>query len=141
MRLDPLSSERRQVRAGGYGIITVEGQSFSLSEQLFGSEFLPDPVLLTQRTMQRLSYAGCIAGSSCLESDMLTWRKINFPTNPEAGDIIAYINTAGYQMDANESPFHRSPLPDKVAVWQQNDHYQWCLDRLFHNAVTHSLAG
>ncbi|MEY9991111.1 diaminopimelate decarboxylase [Streptomyces sp. V4I8] len=33
-------------RPSGYGIVTVDGSSLSLSEQWFSSEYLPDPVLL-----------------------------------------------------------------------------------------------
>ncbi|MEV8419056.1 hypothetical protein AB0P45_36665, partial [Streptomyces niveus] len=30
------------------------------------------------------------------------------------GDLLVYPNTAGYQMDSNESPFHDLAIPPKV---------------------------
>ncbi|MEV6976563.1 Y4yA family PLP-dependent enzyme [Kitasatospora sp. NPDC093806] len=101
----------------GYGIVTVDGSSLSLSEQWFNSEYLPDPVLLTGRGGDPgQPYPACVGGASCLDSDLLTWRKIAFPTRPHPGDLLVYPNTAGYQMDSNESPFHELPLPPKVVI-------------------------
>ncbi|MER8187244.1 Y4yA family PLP-dependent enzyme [Kitasatospora sp. NPDC094015] len=126
----------------GYGIVTVDGTSLSLSEQWFNSEYLPDPVLLPDPpaptgpdrpapTGPDRPYAACVGGASCLDSDLLTWRRIAFPARPRAGDLLVYPNTAGYQMDSNESPFHELPLPPKVVL----DHPpgrtrpRWQLDR------------
>jgi diaminopimelate decarboxylase len=61
---------------------------------------------------------------------VLSWRKIPFPRRPEIGDLLIYLNTAGYQMDSNESEFHQLPLPPKVVVdwedgvvnWRWDDH-------------------
>jgi diaminopimelate decarboxylase len=130
-------------RNDGYSIITAEGQSFSLSEQWFGSEFLPDPVLIPQEPRMAEPTLACVAGSSCLDSDMLTWRKIEFAVPPAPGDLLIYVNTAGYQMDSNESSFHRTPLPRKIAAWVDNGRLEWCDDALFHNVdpalINHSF--
>ncbi|WP_317454078.1 Y4yA family PLP-dependent enzyme [Streptomyces sp. TRM68416] len=106
---------------GGHGIVTVDGSSLSLSEQWFASEYLPDPVLLPapDRAPQATSdepYAACVGGATCLESDMVTWRKVRLAARPAPGDLLVYPNTAGYQMDSNESPFHELPLPPKVVL-------------------------
>lgn len=100
----------------GYAIVTVQGSSFSLSEQWFNSEYLPDPVLLGQNEDGDHSFLACVGGSTCLESDMVTWRKVGFPRIIKPGDRIVYLNTAGYQMDSNESSFHEAELPRKVVV-------------------------
>jgi diaminopimelate decarboxylase len=115
------------VKSRGYGILTVDGTSLSLSEQWFNSEFLPDPVLVRRAgRAPGPGFAACVGGASCLESDMLTWRKIAFPARPEPGDLLVYLNTAGYQMDSNESSFHELPLPPKVVL---EDGFRWRLDR------------
>ncbi|MEU4623274.1 alanine racemase [Actinoplanes sp. NPDC023801] len=116
----------------GYAIVTVAGSSFSLSEQWFGSEYLPDPELLTARPAGAEVFPACVAGSTCLESDMLTWRKIAFPRPVRRGDHLVYLNTAGYQMDSNESPFHDIPLPRKVVLRTSGDGRSpsWRLDGL-----------
>jgi diaminopimelate decarboxylase len=115
----------------GYGILTVDGTSLSLSEQWFNSEYLPDPVLLTaaDRGATGESFRACVGGATCLESDMLTWRKVAFPARPHAGDLVVYPNTAGYQMDSNESPFHDLPLPPKVVLERAGERTRWRLDR------------
>jgi diaminopimelate decarboxylase len=112
----------------GYGIVTVDGSSLSLSEQWFNSEYLPDPVLLRDAADGR-PYAACVGGATCLESDMLTWRKVLLPARPSDGDLLVYPNTAGYQMDSNESPFHELPLPPKVVLDTAGGRVRWRLDR------------
>ncbi|GAB2855890.1 Y4yA family PLP-dependent enzyme [Streptomyces deserti] len=114
----------------GYGIVTVDGSSLSLSEQWFNSEYLPDPVLLpAPGASPGGPYAACVGGATCLESDMLTWRKVRLPTRPAPGDLLVYPNTAGYQMDSNESPFHELPLPPKVVLDTAGGTTRWRLDR------------
>ncbi|MED5619417.1 Y4yA family PLP-dependent enzyme [Ideonella sp. BN130291] len=116
-------------RPDGYGVLTVEGTSFSMSEQWFDSEYLPDPLLLPDRGDAAMPYIACVAGTSCLDSDMVSWRKLRLPRRPVPGDLLAYLNTAGYQMDSNESPFHGLPLPRKVAVeFHAGQRLHWRLD-------------
>jgi diaminopimelate decarboxylase len=116
----------------GYAILTAEGTSFSLSEQWFNSEYLPDPILLgASADLPTQSFTACVGGSTCLESDMITWRKIAFDRPVRVGDIVVYANTAGYQMDSNESPFHGLPLPRKVVVTLTEDNaMHWRLDEV-----------
>ncbi|HEX7932684.1 MAG TPA: alanine racemase [Paraburkholderia sp.] len=118
-----------------YGIVTANGTSFSLSEQWFDSEYLPDPELLpVPRSAlaghDQQPYRACVGGVSCLDSDMLTWRKVRFAQRPQIGDLLLYPNTAGYQMDSNESPFHELPLPPKLVVTFDSTGPHWRLDRL-----------
>nr|WP_198979849.1 alanine racemase [Herbaspirillum sp. ASV7] len=111
-----------------YGIVTVGGTSFSLSEQWFNSEYIPDPLLLPRQERAGDPYAACVGGASCLDSDMVSWRKIRFPQAPARGDLLVYLNTAGYQMDSNESPFHDLPLPAKVVITMHQGQPCWRLD-------------
>lgn len=108
-----------------YAILTVNGSSLSLSEQWFDSEFLPDPALWPE-------YPGavtptCVGGSTCLEEDMLSWRRIPLPRAATTDDLLIYPNTAGYQMDSNESKFHELPIPPKVVLRNSADgrQFQW----------------
>lgn len=112
-----------------HGIVTVSGLSMSLSEQWKNSEFLPTPYLV-QRGTERLQdpVRAIIGGSSCMEYDVLTWRKIMFPAQPRHGDLIVYPNTAGYQMDKNESEFHQLPLPPKIIVSRNGGETTWRID-------------
>lgn len=112
-----------------HGIVTVAGLSMSLSEQWKNSEFLPTPILV-QRGAARLQkpVRAAIGGSSCMEYDVLTWRKIPFSAAPRHGDLIVYPNTAGYQMDKNETEFHQLPLPPKIVLTQEDDRLIWRMD-------------
>ncbi|MEU2394670.1 alanine racemase [Streptomyces sp. NPDC007369] len=117
----------------GYRLLTVDGTSLSLSEQWFNSEYLPDPVLLPQDPGGTDGlYPASVGAATCLESDMLTWRKVGFTRRPRTGDLLVYPNTAGYQMDSNESPFHDLALPPKVVVDQTDrPRPRWRMDRHF----------
>ncbi|MFF2513769.1 Y4yA family PLP-dependent enzyme [Streptomyces sp. NPDC058086] len=117
----------------GYRLLTVDGTSLSLSEQWFNSEYLPEPHLLSLGAVAPVgTYPAAVGAATCLESDMLTWRKIPFPRRPRAGDLLVYPNTAGYQMDSNESPFHDLPLPPKVVIDRtEHPRPRWRLDRHF----------
>ncbi|MEU9314731.1 Y4yA family PLP-dependent enzyme [Streptomyces sp. NPDC048295] len=117
----------------GYRIVTVDGTSLSLSEQWFNSEYLPDPQLIPHAPVTAPGvYPASVGAATCLESDMLTWRKAAFPYPPKPGDLLLYPNTAGYQMDSNESPFHDLPLPPKVVVDRTEEpRPRWRLDRHF----------
>ncbi|MFF0483602.1 amino acid decarboxylase [Streptomyces sp. NPDC004435] len=114
----------------GYAIVTAEGSSFSLSEQWFNSDYLPDPLLISARPGADELFPACVAGSTCLESDMVTWRKVGFPRPVRRGDLLVYLNTAGYQMDSNESPFHDAALPLKAVLRLGDDAAapRWRLD-------------
>lgn len=118
------------VKARDYGIVTVDGTSLSLSEQWFNSEFLPDPLLVPRdgRAASGQPFAACVGGASCLECDLLTWRKVRFGLRPQAGDLLVYVNTAGYQMDSNESSFHELPLPPKIVVERRAGAPRWRFD-------------
>ncbi|MGJ8513951.1 hypothetical protein [Carnimonas bestiolae] len=113
-----------------HGIVTVNGLSMSLSEQWKNSEFLPDPLLLQcGAERDQIPTRAAIGGASCMEYDVLSWRKIPFAAPPRHGDLILYPNTAGYQMDKNESEFHQLPLPPKVVVREREGDTLWSLDQ------------
>lgn len=108
-----------------YAILTVSGLSMSISEQWKDSEFLPDFTIwenpLASKTTPTWAISGvtaaCVGGSSCMEYDMLTWRKVPIKRAPRIGDLVIYHNTAGYQMDKNESEFHNIRLPMRF-IWE-----------------------
>jgi diaminopimelate decarboxylase len=110
-----------------YQLLTVDGTSLSLSEQWFDSEYLPDPALWPTRP--GVATPACVGAATCLESDMLSWRRIPLPRAATIGDLLVYPNTAGYQMDSNESAFHQLPIPPKVALHPAPDgRIRWRLD-------------
>ncbi|MEU4710076.1 alanine racemase [Nocardia salmonicida] len=116
----------RTAQGNPYDILTVDGTSLSLSEQWFDSEYLPDPVLWPQGPGNLTPT--CVGATTCLESDLLSRRRIPLPRRARTGDLLVYPNTAGYQMDSNESPFHELPLPPKVVLRVGADRPRWSLD-------------
>ncbi|WP_431956802.1 Y4yA family PLP-dependent enzyme [Nocardia lijiangensis] len=128
-------SKTRHTDGQPYQLLTVDGTSLSMSEQWFDSEYLPDPVLWPHRPgddpAQRIGEPTptSVGAASCLESDMLSWRRVPLPRRAEVGDLLVYPNTAGYQMDSNESAFHELPIPPKVVLYEgPGDRLRWTLD-------------
>ncbi|MGW4365889.1 alanine racemase [Nocardia takedensis] len=120
-------SKIRHAHGRPYRLLTVDGTSLSLSEQWFDSEYLPDPVLWPERPGEPTPT--CVGAATCLESDMLSWRRIPLPRAAVVGDLLVYPNTAGYQMDSNESAFHELPIPPKVVLHEgHGDRWRWRLD-------------
>ncbi|KXF74940.1 decarboxylase [Paramesorhizobium deserti] len=99
-------------------VIFVEGSSFSACETWFASEFLVDPILIPARRSPAASnpIRAYLAGHSCLDDDVLSNRWLTFPVAPQAGDLLVFANTAGYQMDLLENEFHRHPIPARLRV-------------------------
>ncbi|WP_064119893.1 Y4yA family PLP-dependent enzyme [Pseudomonas fluorescens] len=97
-------------------VIFVEGSSFSACETWFASEYLVDPILISTQQTPSAPTQAYIAGHSCLDDDVLSYRLINFANEPRSGDLLIYVNTAGYQMDLLENEFHRHPLPRRLTA-------------------------
>ncbi|MQY19702.1 type III PLP-dependent enzyme domain-containing protein [Nocardia macrotermitis] len=117
----------RTAHGDSYQLLTVDGTSLSLSEQWFDSEYLPDPALWPTRP--GVDTPASVGAATCLESDMLSWRRIPLPRAAVVDDLLVYPNTAGYQMDSNESAFHELPIPPKVVLHNTSDgRFRWTLD-------------
>ena len=97
-------------------LIVTNGNINCLSEQWFSSDYLIEPKIIPKSQRDTETIYASVAGNLCLEQDILTWRKIKFNCIPKRGDLLVYFNTAGYQMDSNESEFHKIPLVKKVIV-------------------------
>jgi len=77
--------------------------------QMFSSsmDFLLDPVVLYQNEDPDAEpVSGFLVGAYCLEQELILKRKITLKQIPEIGDIICFINTAGYMMHFYESEAH-----------------------------------
>ncbi|MGQ4598235.1 alanine racemase [Nocardia sp. R6R-6] len=117
----------RHAHGRPYQLLTVDGTSLSLSEQWFGSEYLPDPVLWPERPGAPTPTS--VGAATCLDSDMLSWRRVPLPRRAAVGDLLIYPNTAGYQMDSNESAFHELPIPPKVVLHDTpSGRFRWTRD-------------
>ena len=96
----------------GKELIGLDANKFSLysTEQ----EMMLDPELITDQEGEAGS--GFIAGNLCLESDMIYKHRTFFDQMPQSGDILAFINTAAYNMDFAENRAIHHDTAEKVAV-------------------------
>ena len=119
--------------SNGDNLIVTNGNINCLSEQWFNTDYLIEPLLYKKAAIKNKKVIlASVAGNLCLEQDMITWRKIKFENTPEKGDLLIYYNTAGYQMDSNESNFHKIPLIEKIVVKRNNNKsYEIKEDKLY----------
>ena len=75
-------------------------------------DFLIDPLLVpgVPRGEPTGAIEGYLVGAYCIEAELLTWRRLWFPHGVAVGDLVAFVNTAGYQMHILESASHQIPL-------------------------------
>ncbi|MGI5440163.1 Y4yA family PLP-dependent enzyme [Streptomyces shenzhenensis] len=69
-----------------------------------------------------------LVGNLCLEADLITRRLVYLPGLPRAGDVLAFVNTAGYAMDFHAHHAQRQPVARTVAVSAAGDAWRWCPD-------------
>ncbi|SCD26876.1 diaminopimelate decarboxylase [Streptomyces sp. BpilaLS-43] len=69
-----------------------------------------------------------LVGNLCLEADLITRRLVYLPRLPRAGDVLAFVNTAGYAMDFHAHHAQRQPVARTVAVTQDAGTWRWCPD-------------
>lgn len=78
--------------------------------QMYSSsaDFLLDPVVLHQETPTESDEAVEVffTGAYCLERDVLLKRRIQVAKLPQKGDLVCFLNTAGYMMHFFESEAH-----------------------------------
>ena len=104
---------RKQRRDGTWliGLAMNRTQCRSTSD-----DFLVDPLLLrpaggvADEAPATAAIEGYLVGAYCIERELLTWRRLTFPSGVAVGDIVVFPNTAGYLMHILESASHQIPL-------------------------------
>lgn len=89
-------------------------------------DFLLDPVLVAGDGRRTAPIQAYLVGAYCIEAELLTWRRMSFPDGVAVGDVVAFVNTAGYQMHILESASHQIPLarnlvPAAAGGWSLDD--------------------
>nr|WP_241248863.1 alanine racemase [Nocardioides sp. KC13] len=85
-------------------------------------EVLLDPVLVDGRG-DPPDDGVFLAGRLCLESDLISRRKVFLDSELASGDVLAFVNTAAYQMDLSASAAAGHPPPPKVAAVLDGDRF------------------
>ncbi|WP_373522717.1 Y4yA family PLP-dependent enzyme [Aquiflexum sp.] len=86
--------------------------------QMFSSsaDFLLDPIFLPQNTGIDAPCEVYFVGAYCLEQELILKRKISLSQYPEVGDLVCFVNTAGYMMHFYESEAHLFDLAQNLIV-------------------------
>ena len=104
--------------------VWLVGLEMNMTQLLSGSaDFLLDPVVVYQNkeAANNGDVAVYFTGAYCLERDVILKRKIPLPKLPEVGDLVIFINTAGYMMHFFESSAHLFPLAGNVFWCRKED--------------------
>lgn len=97
--------------------------------QMFSSsaDFLLDPIFLPQNTIENSPCEVYFVGAYCLEQELLLKRKISLNQHPQVGDLVCFVNTAGYMMHFYESEAHLFDLAKNLVV-EKSDSWKVTLD-------------
>jgi diaminopimelate decarboxylase len=102
---------------------------------------LMDPVILRRAgPVDARPVEVYLLGNLCLESDLITRRKVFLPSRPRVGDLLAFVNTAGYFMDFSATRALRQPLARTVAMYRDHGAWRWCLDEQYWPVPPHREA-
>lgn len=87
---------------------------------------LMDPVLVPGDGGVRDPGRGYLIGNLCLEADFISRRQVHFRSMPVPGDLLAFVNTAGYFMDFSADQALQQRVARKLAATDAGA--TWCLD-------------
>ncbi|MDA8744352.1 Y4yA family PLP-dependent enzyme [Rubripirellula amarantea] len=112
--------EYRKQNADGESLV---GLSMNRTQcRTSSDDFLVDPILIPSGG-KRDPITGYLVGSYCTESELLTLRKLHFPSGVRRGDLVAFPNTAGYLMHFLESRSHQFPLAENLTFEQCTEYF------------------
>jgi diaminopimelate decarboxylase len=127
-----------KVSSAGNQIVLVDMRRQDLA--FYDREVFVDPVLLSDREgVDANGEMVYVAGSLCLESDLIFRRKVFLAKKPAAGDILAFVNSAAYMMDFSATTTGLRPQAAKVAVVQGDSGFVWTLDDRYTPALQATL--
>ena len=88
------------------------------------ADFLMDPVTAFV-TAPNQPVEVYFTGAYCLEQDILLKRKIAVPHLPQIGDIVGFVNTAGYMMHFFETQAHLFELSVNLSLETSKENYDY----------------
>ncbi|WP_210745020.1 alanine racemase [Nocardia flavorosea] len=118
--------EVRTTHAGDT-LVRVAANSRDISAE--SHAVLMDPVLLPERP--GVATGVYLTGNLCLEDDFITRRRVTLPRTPVPGDLLAFVNTAGYFMDFAADHALMQPTARTAAVFRDAGGWSWCLDEQY----------
>ncbi len=96
-------------------------------------KLMTDPVVVYRNPNKKTADKGVMyVGNLCLTHDMIQYHKTFPDFVPQTGDVVAFINTAAYQMDFAETHVLEQSIARKVAVIESEPGvFRWFLDELY----------
>jgi diaminopimelate decarboxylase len=95
-------------------------------------KLMTDPVVIYRDDNRQPAPGGVMyAGNLCLTHDMIQYHKTFPEFMPQAGDAVAFINTAAYQMDFAETAVLQQRIAEKIAVVESEGGFRWFRDELY----------
>ncbi|GAB5390129.1 MAG: Y4yA family PLP-dependent enzyme [Alphaproteobacteria bacterium] len=96
---------------------------------------MTDPVLLYRGGIEGRASGDqgvLYVGNLCLTHDMIQYHKTFPQAMPQHGDVVAFINTAAYQMDFAETPVLQQSMAEKLAVVEtEQGRFRWFKDEQY----------
>lgn len=120
-----LASVLYRKRAAGHDLVVLDISRNQVTPA--DQEVLLDPVLVDGRG-EPPAEGVFLAGRLCLESDLVSRRKVFLEADPSSGDVLAFVNTAAYQMDLSASSAGGHPPPPKVAAVLEGGRFTFLAD-------------
>jgi diaminopimelate decarboxylase len=120
-----LASVLYRKRAAGRDLVVVDLSRNQVTPA--DQEVLVDPVLVNGE-VDPPEEGVFLAGRLCLESDLISRRKVFLESEPSSGDVLAFVNTAAYQMDLSASAAGGHPPPPKVAAFLEGERFTFVPD-------------
>lgn len=100
------------------------GLEMNMSQlQSSSADFLLDP-LTAMEPAENVSAEVYFTGAYCLERDIVLQRKITLPNLPQIGDIVGFVNTAGYMMHFFETQAHLFDLSENLSLETDKEIYE-----------------
>lgn len=96
------------------------GLEMNMSQMMSSSaDFLLDPYMMYAENSETAEAVEVFfTGAYCLERDILLKRMIKLPQLPEIGDLVAFVNTAGYMMHFFETEAHLFELSTNLSIYE-----------------------
>ncbi|MER6941941.1 hypothetical protein, partial [Nocardioides sp. NPDC000441] len=120
-----LASVLYRKRAAGRDLVVLDLSRNQVTPA--DQEVLLDPVLVDAHG-EPPAEGVFLAGRLCLESDLVSRRKVFLDSEPSSGDVLAFVNTAAYQMDLSASSAGGHPPPPKVAAVLEGGRFTFVAD-------------
>ena len=105
------------------------GLDMKRSDLLIGEqEMFVDPILISDSKEESNGKGVFFIGNLCMENDIIFKRKIFTDKIPQNGDLIVFVNTAGYFMDFDQSHTIKQKIATKVVATFENGKTTFYMD-------------